>query len=129
MRRRHTQLSQEAQTVDFAHYRRVLGNTTIIDNLEAEFKKFKPVKYDVSRELAAIDKFEQTAVTNAENTKARVDQELQALSETLNNITQTRPFEELTIVCLPFLRLSLLFSALFSFAFLLLVGGWWCVVW
>lgn len=117
VRRRHTLLSQAAQTVDFGHYRQVLGNTGIVDKLEAEFMKFKPVTYDVSRELAAIDKFELAAVKNAEATKACVDQELQALTDTLENITTTRPFEELTIVCFSPLSLSLFFFILSAFAF------------
>lgn len=113
VRRRHAQLSQAAQTVDFGHYRRVLGNTAIVDQLEAEFKKFKPVTYDVSRELAAIDKFEQAAVKNAEATRALVDQEIQSLTSTLENITQTRPFEELTIVCFFLFSLALSLSLYF----------------
>jgi hypothetical protein len=36
---------------------------------------------------------------NAEETKGRVDLELQDLEKTLKNIEEARPFDELTVVC------------------------------
>lgn len=99
MRRRHALLSDAPQSVDFAHYRSILNNTAIVDQLEQEYKKFKPITYDVTKELEQIAKFEEVAVKNALETKVGVDKELSALRMTLENIETARPFEELTVVC------------------------------
>lgn len=93
------QLSELAQTVDFAAYRSTLKNTAIIDEIEKQFKAFKPATYDVSRQIKAIEAFETQAVKGAEETKAVVDQELKDLEKTLRNIEEARPFEDLTVVC------------------------------
>lgn len=92
-------LSEQAQTVDFAHYRNTLKNQAVIDDIEAQFKNFKPATYDVSRQVKAIDAFEAQAVQNAEQTKGKVETELVELKKTLENIETARPFEDLTVVC------------------------------
>ncbi|KAJ9489014.1 hypothetical protein VN97_g4252 [Penicillium thymicola] len=96
-RRKVQVLSEQSQTVDFSHYRGVLKNTAIIDELENHFKTFKPATYDVNRQLKAIDAFESQAVQNAEATKGKVEAELQNLQKTLDNIETARPFEDLTV--------------------------------
>lgn len=107
--RRKVQLLSEApQTVDFAHYRKVLKNQAIVDEIENHFKSFKPATYDVNRQLKAIEAFEAQAVKNAEETKGKVETELKQLRETLANIESARPFEELTVVCCPGGRIGLL---------------------
>ncbi|KAL2007385.1 hypothetical protein VTN00DRAFT_8823 [Thermoascus crustaceus] len=96
--RRKVQLLSEApQTVDFAHYRKVLKNQAIVDEIENHFKSFKPATYDVNRQLKAIEAFEAQAIKNAEETKGKVETELKQLRETLANIESARPFEELTV--------------------------------
>lgn len=97
-RRKVQVLSEQPQTVDFSHYRGILKNTAIIDELENHFKTFKPATYDVNRQLKAIDAFESQAVQNAEATKGKVEAELQNLQKTLENIETARPFEDLTVV-------------------------------
>ncbi|KAF8473903.1 hypothetical protein BDZ91DRAFT_342101 [Kalaharituber pfeilii] len=97
VRRRHTILSEAPQTVDFAHYRSILNNQAIINELEAAYNKFKPVTYDVSKQIAEIERFEDIAVKNAEQTKEGVDHELADLKKTLDNIESARPFEDLTV--------------------------------
>lgn len=92
-------LSEQPQTVDFAHYRNVLKNQAVIDDLENHFKTFKPATYDVSRQVKAIDAFEAQAVQNAEQTKGKVEDEIVELKKTLENIETARPFEDLTVVC------------------------------
>ena len=92
------QLSELPQTVDFAAYRSQLKNTAVIDEIEKQFKAFKPATYDVSRQIKAIEAFEAQAVKGAEDTKAVVDQELKDLEKTLRNIEEARPFEDLTVV-------------------------------
>jgi hypothetical protein len=92
-------LSETPQTVDFSHYRSVLKNQAIVDEIEKHFKAFNPVTYDVGRQIKAIEAFEAQAVKNAEETKGRVDMELKDLEATLKNIEEARPFEDLTVVC------------------------------
>jgi hypothetical protein len=92
-------LSETPQKVDFAHYRALLKNQAVIDEIENHFKTFKPATYDVSRQIKAIETFEVQAIKNAEETKGRVDLELKDLEKTLKNIEEARPFEDLTVVC------------------------------
>ncbi|CAG8090150.1 unnamed protein product [Penicillium salamii] len=96
-RRKVTVLSEQPQAVDFSHYRGILKNKAIVDEIENHFKTFKPASYDVSRQLKAIDAFESQAVQNAEATKGKVEAELQNLQKTLQNIETARPFEDLTV--------------------------------
>lgn len=99
-RRRVQVLSQEAQTVDFAQYRSILKNQDVINDIEKQFNAFQPKKYDVQRQIKAIEAFEAQAVKSAEETKGKVDAELKDLEKTLTNIESARPFDELTVVCL-----------------------------
>ena len=101
-RRKVQLLSEQPQTIDFAHYRKVLKNQAIVDEIENQFKTFKPATYDVSRQLKAIDAFEAQAVQSAEETKGKVEAELRSLEKTLQNIETARPFDELTVVCFGF---------------------------
>ncbi|OJJ43856.1 hypothetical protein ASPZODRAFT_145793 [Penicilliopsis zonata CBS 506.65] len=97
VRRKIQVLSEQPQTVDFSHYRKVLKNQAIVDEIENHFKTFKPATYDVSRQLKAIEAFEAQAVENAEATKGKVEAELRNLEKTLENIESARPFDELTV--------------------------------
>ncbi|KAI5809893.1 putative ATP synthase D chain, mitochondrial [Peziza echinospora] len=97
VRRKNTLLSEQPQTIDFAHYRSILNNQAIVNEIEAAAAKFKPVTYDVSKQLAEIEKFEAVAIQNAEQTKLGVDAELQDLARTLENIESARSFDELTV--------------------------------
>lgn len=94
-------LSEQPSKVDFAHYRSILKNTAVIEEIEKHFSTFKPATYDVGRQIKAIEAFEAQAVKNAEETKGRVDLELKDLEKTLTNIETARPFDELTVVCAP----------------------------
>lgn len=92
-------LSEQPQKVDFSHYRSILKNQAVIDEIEKHFSTFKPKTYDVTRQIKAIEAFEAQAIKNAEETKGRVDLELKDLQKTLENIETARPFEDLTVVC------------------------------
>jgi replicative DNA helicase len=92
-------LSEQPQTVNFDHYRSILKNQAIVDEIEGYFKNYKPATYDVSRQLKAIDAFEAQAVKSAEETKGKVESEIRNLEKTLENIETARPFDELTVVC------------------------------
>ena len=100
VRRKIQVLSEQPQTVEFSHYRKVLKNQAVIDEIERHIKNFKPATYDVNRQLKAIEAFEAQALKNAEETKGRVQAELGNLHKTLVNIETARPFEDLTVVCL-----------------------------
>jgi hypothetical protein len=94
------QLSEQPSKVDFAHYRSILKNQAVVDEIEKHFNSFKPATYDVGRQIKAIEAFEAQALKNAEETKGRVDLELKDLEKTLKNIEEARPFEDLTVVCI-----------------------------
>ncbi|KAH0559433.1 ATP synthase d subunit [Trichoglossum hirsutum] len=96
-RRKVQVLSEKPQEIDFSYYRSVLKNQAIIDEIERDFKAFKPVTYDVGRQIRAIEAFEAQAVKNAKETKNKVDVELGDLEATLKNIEEARPFEDLTV--------------------------------
>lgn len=99
-RRKVQVLSEQPQQIDFKHYRSILKNQAVVDEIENHFKSFKPATYDVARQIRAIEAFESQALKNAEQTKDKVELELQDLQKTLRNIEEARPFEDLTIVCL-----------------------------
>lgn len=108
-RRKLNLLSTQPANVDFADYRSKLKNTAIIDEIEGHFKTFKPVKYNLDRQLKSIEAFEAQAVKSAEETKQGVDEEVRSLEHTLKNIDDTRPFGDLTVVSIwNFERLSVI---------------------
>ncbi|KEQ91465.1 hypothetical protein AUEXF2481DRAFT_48277 [Aureobasidium subglaciale EXF-2481] len=96
-RRKLAQLQEQQQTVDFSYYRGILKNSAVIDDIEKQFSAFQPKKYDVNRQIKAIEAFEAQAVKAAEQTKTNVDGELKDLQKTLKNIEEARPFEDLTV--------------------------------
>ncbi|KAF3078995.1 ATP synthase d subunit [Orbilia oligospora] len=96
-RRKVNLLHDQPTEVDFSHYRAILKNQAVVDEIERAYKAFKPVTYDVSKQIKTIENFEAEAVKNAENTKASVDAELADLAATLKNIEESRPLEDLTI--------------------------------
>ncbi|TVY18670.1 Mitochondrial ATP synthase subunit d [Lachnellula arida] len=96
-RRRVLQLSEQPSKVDFAHYRSILKNQAVVDEIEKHFSTFKPATYDVDRQVKAIEAFEAQAVKDAVETVGRVELELKDLEKTLKNIESARPFDELTV--------------------------------
>ncbi|KAF7197181.1 ATP synthase subunit d, mitochondrial [Pseudocercospora fuligena] len=96
-RRKVQVLSEQPSTVDFSHYRSILKNQDVINDIEKQFNAFQPKKYDVQRQIKAIEAFEAQAVKSAEETKGKVDAELKDLDKTLKNIESARPFEDLTV--------------------------------
>ena len=55
-------LKSQPTEVDFAHYRSVLKNQAVVDEAEKIIQNFKPVTYDVSAHVKAIEAFEAKAV-------------------------------------------------------------------
>jgi len=90
-------LRNQPTTVDLSKYRSTLKNQGIVDEAEKLLKDFKPVTYDVAAQVKAIESFEAKAVSDAEVTVQKVDEELAKLQATLDNIKQARPFEDLTV--------------------------------
>ncbi|KAH7869024.1 ATP synthase d subunit [Lentinula edodes] len=90
--------SNQPTTVDFSHYRSVLKNKAIVDEAEKLLKDFKPVTYDVSEHIKAIEAFEAKAVSTAKETEEKIDVELRDLQATLANIEEARPFQDLTVL-------------------------------
>ncbi|KDR83516.1 hypothetical protein GALMADRAFT_235706 [Galerina marginata CBS 339.88] len=89
--------SNQPSSVSFDHYRSVLKNQAIVDEAEKTLKEFKPVTYDVNAHVKAIETFETKAVAKAKETEEKIDVELKQLQETLDNIEQARPFDQLTV--------------------------------
>jgi len=75
----------------------VLKNQTVVSELEKAFSSFKPVEYDLSAQLKAIDAFEKKAVDSAEQTATKVGEELKKLEATLGDIEGARSFDQLTV--------------------------------
>ena len=96
-RRRVQVLSDQPTSIDFSYYRSVLKNTAVVDEIEQHFKGFQPKTYDVSKQIRAIEAFEQVAVKNAEDTKEKVAVELRSLEKALNDIEGARPWDETTV--------------------------------
>ena len=57
-----TDLKEQKTAVDFAHYRKVLKNQAVVDELEKAFKAFKPTSYDVQAQIKSIEAVEVKAV-------------------------------------------------------------------
>lgn len=91
------ELSNQPTDVDFSHYRSVLKNQAIVDQIEKEVKAYTPVKADISKQLKSLEAFEAKAVENATATESVVSKELADLEKTLLNINAARPFDELTV--------------------------------
>ncbi|KAG5360488.1 ATP synthase subunit d [Yarrowia sp. B02] len=91
------ELENQPTTVDFAHYRKILKNQKVVDEIEQHFKSFSPVTYDVSKQLKTIDAFEAKALEDAKATEGKVNQEIGDLQKTLENIESARPFDQLSV--------------------------------
>ncbi|KAF9962377.1 ATP synthase d subunit [Mortierella alpina] len=90
-------LKEQKTAVDFAHYRKVLKNQAVIDQVEKSFKAFKPTSYDVQAQIKSIEAVESKALERAKTTATKVEAELADLEATLKNIETSRPIEELTV--------------------------------
>ncbi|KZP13097.1 mitochondrial ATP synthase [Athelia psychrophila] len=93
----HAQYASQPTTVDLDHYRSILKNKAIVDEVAKSLAEYKPVTYDVAAHVKAIETFEATAVAKAKETVVKVDVELKDLQATLANIEDARPFEDLTV--------------------------------
>lgn len=91
------ELSNQKTDIDFAHYSSILKNQDIVNKIQSDISSFKPVTYDISKQLNTIEAFKQKALENATATESVVSKELQELAETLKNIESARPFNELTV--------------------------------
>lgn len=89
--------SLKEQKIDFNHYKNLLKNSKIVDEIEKKVNNFTPTTYDISKTLKSIDIFESKAIENAKLTEKSVISEIKQLESTLNDIKNSRPFSELTV--------------------------------
>ena len=90
-------LSSQSAEVDFNHYRQVLKNSKVVDEIERAVSSFQPVTIDVSKNLKNIEIFEQKAIENAQLAEKSVTKEIAELKATLKDIESARPFDQLTV--------------------------------
>lgn len=90
-------LRNQSADVDFEHYKSVLKNTQVVDEVKSKVAGFKAATYDVSKTLKTIDIFEKKAVENAKLTEKSVADEIAQLNSTLKDIEGARPFDQLTV--------------------------------
>ncbi len=69
-----------------------------MDEIESRVKSAKVQTYDVGRQIKAIEAFEAQAVKSAQETKGKVDVELERLGRTVRDIEEARGWEEITLV-------------------------------
>lgn len=96
-RRQLHELEQQPAAVSFDHYRSVLKNQAVIDQIEGFCQKYQPVTIDSSKQIHTIESFQEHALANAQATEKLVQNELTTLKQTLQNIENARPFDELTV--------------------------------
>lgn len=90
-------LNQQSTDIDFNHYRSILKNNKVVDEIEKAVSSFKPITYDVSKNLKNIEIFEAKAIENAKLTEKSVLDEIKQLETTLKDIENARPFDQLTV--------------------------------
>lgn len=90
-------LTESPVKIDFAHYKTVLTNKQVVDDIQKKVESFKPVTYDVSKTLKTIEMFENKALENAKLTEKSVLDEINQLNTTLKDIENSRPFDQLTV--------------------------------
>lgn len=98
-RRRVLELEQQKKQtqVDFAHYKSVLQNNAVVDEIQGHVRSYKPVVADIAKQLESLKAFERVALDNAREAEQQVAQELVQLKDTLSKIEAARPFDELTV--------------------------------
>ena len=86
-----------ATQIDLEHYKSTLKDQSAVQAAEKVLREFKAVNYDVSKWDQAVDSFQGKAVQAAKETVAKIETEEKSLKETLSNISEARPFEDLTV--------------------------------
>ncbi|RSH93919.1 ATP synthase d subunit [Saitozyma podzolica] len=94
---RNVALKATTPEIDLEHYRSVLKDQNAVANAEKVLSGFKPVDYDVSKWNGVVDAFEGKAVAAAKETLTKISSEESSLKDTLSNIQDARPFEDLTV--------------------------------
>jgi F-type H+-transporting ATPase subunit d len=90
-------LTTSTPTIDLAKYKSILKDQQSVQNAEKVLSSFKPVTYDLGKVVGVVDAFEGRAVEAAKATVEKISSEEKSLSETLSNIKDARPFEDLTV--------------------------------
>ncbi|KAK6462335.1 ATP synthase d subunit [Scheffersomyces coipomensis] len=90
-------LTSQSTEVNFNHYKSILKNSKVVEEIEKSVTSFRPVVYDVSKNLKNIEIFEEKAIENAKLTEKSVLEEIKQLQLTLKDIEGARPFDQLTV--------------------------------
>ncbi|CAD6567434.1 MAG: ATP synthase d subunit [Tremellales sp. Tagirdzhanova-0007] len=94
---RNAALKSTIPTIDMTHYKNILRDQTAVSQVEKVLGEFKPVDYDLGKWNGVVEAFEGKAVAAAKETVAKISTEEKSLNETLSNIKDARPFEDLTV--------------------------------
>lgn len=90
-------LVSSTPTIDLARYKSILKDQSALQNAEKVLSSFKPVSYDLGKITGVVDAFESRAVDAAKKTLEKIQGEQEGLEQTLSNIREARPFEDLTV--------------------------------
>jgi F-type H+-transporting ATPase subunit d len=94
---RNSALKATTPEIDLSHYKGLLKDQSAVQNAEKVLREFKAVDYDVTKFNSAVDAFKGKAVEAAKATLKKIETEEGSLKDTLANIQEARPFEDLTV--------------------------------
>ncbi|PVU99606.1 hypothetical protein BB559_000564 [Furculomyces boomerangus] len=89
-------LKEQKLDLDFDHYRKVLKNKKIVDDMELKFKSYEIKKLDTKEHLKIIGEFESSATASATGYASELETKLSGLFETVGNIENARPVNQVT---------------------------------
>ncbi|ORY28274.1 hypothetical protein BCR39DRAFT_535232 [Naematelia encephala] len=94
---RNAAIKSSIPELDLSSYKSVLKDQQAVQLAEKVLSEFKPVDYDVTQWNKAVEAFETKAIQAAKETVSKISTEEKNLQDTLSNIKDARPFEDLTI--------------------------------
>ncbi|PVU87799.1 hypothetical protein BB561_006168 [Smittium simulii] len=90
-------LREQKTDLAFEHYRDLLKNTKIVDEMQAKYSGYKLEKLDTQKYIATLADFEKTAVASATEYSSELQTKLTDLVQTVQNIDNTRSVTQLTV--------------------------------
>ncbi|KAJ1499107.1 ATP synthase d subunit [Coelomomyces lativittatus] len=91
------ELQESRQSIDFQSYRSILKNQKIVDEAESVFKNYVPSAFPLEAQFKVIQAFQTISLEKAAETERQLQEQLKDLNETLKNIKEARPVEELSM--------------------------------
>ncbi|OLY83120.1 ATP synthase subunit d, mitochondrial [Smittium mucronatum] len=89
-------LREQKLDIDFNHYRGILKNKQIVTEMESKLKNYKITSLDTAPALALLAEFEKNATASATEYASELTVKLSGLKETVDNINNARPVEDMT---------------------------------